>query len=518
MKTVSICYNTDSTGDRAVASQVAMTLSAMGFEVFLPEAGEYRRRIAAVKGCDALVLVYSGKANEAEEVLSDIDLAFSHRKPIVPFIVESVEMNDELRYYLSRKHFLVADNDWAAKLEDLAASVCDLTGEERLKKKLATLTIHPDDDVRFYANGEYITTIGKEQELRHPLACGVWNLRFGSVETKFFAVEYEAFELSADAALRPLIGPLRSEAEAMSAHNLALAMLGYTRALQPENGITRLIKEADGHITGIGYVNRYGRLLNGEPFDDGWSFEPNGLAAVLTDGRWGVINRDGDWILPPAVEGEVYLYDNKIKVRHGSCRGLFGVDGRELLPVAYRRVETEPAGYGFSATMSASDEGWGYYNDEGTMILPHEFDYIRIWRDCRAVYAVKGSAEALYTLDGEEIIESTDMQFLGEAEGTCIVRQGQLYGYFDVAQRRFIVEPRFAAAEPFSQDLAAVESEGKVGIIDRHGEWFAPPVYDGPLSAATCRRSASDSTITLRLGGEPVEILNTPWLENEEWI
>ena len=71
--------------------------------------GAYAAQIVhAIKECSVLVLIFSKYVNESEHVGNEIDRAFNANKPIIPFVIENTEINEELDYYLSRKHWLVA--------------------------------------------------------------------------------------------------------------------------------------------------------------------------------------------------------------------------------------------------------------------------------------------------------------------------------------------------------------------------------------------------------------------------
>ena len=68
----------------------------------------------------------SKNANASEHVGNEIDRAFDSKKPIIPFVIEETEINEELEYYLSRKHWLEAYPDYKIKTEDLVTTVLRL--------------------------------------------------------------------------------------------------------------------------------------------------------------------------------------------------------------------------------------------------------------------------------------------------------------------------------------------------------------------------------------------------------
>ena len=76
-----------------------------------------RQIIHAIKDCEILILIFSSSANESQHVSNEIDQGFKANKPIIPFVIEESNVNDELDYYLSRKHWLVAYPDYKQKLK-----------------------------------------------------------------------------------------------------------------------------------------------------------------------------------------------------------------------------------------------------------------------------------------------------------------------------------------------------------------------------------------------------------------
>lgn len=75
--------------------------------------------VKAIRGCAAMILVYSKESNSSHQVANEIDKAFSCAKVIIPFIMDSTPMNDDFDYYLSRKHWLIAYPDYKEQLKPL---------------------------------------------------------------------------------------------------------------------------------------------------------------------------------------------------------------------------------------------------------------------------------------------------------------------------------------------------------------------------------------------------------------
>ncbi len=64
--------------------------------------------VRAINECRVVVLIFSGSANDSDQVQREVDQAFSKGKAVVPLRIEDVKPADELAYYLDTVHWLDA--------------------------------------------------------------------------------------------------------------------------------------------------------------------------------------------------------------------------------------------------------------------------------------------------------------------------------------------------------------------------------------------------------------------------
>ncbi|MBO5200822.1 MAG: toll/interleukin-1 receptor domain-containing protein [Clostridia bacterium] len=111
MKEVFISYTTR---DAAVAMKLLDFLEGNGYDCFIaprdvdpgkPYAAELVR---AIKECKAVLLVVSSATNESSHVLSEVNIIFNERKPMIPVIIEDFELAPEYLYYLNSFHNITA--------------------------------------------------------------------------------------------------------------------------------------------------------------------------------------------------------------------------------------------------------------------------------------------------------------------------------------------------------------------------------------------------------------------------
>jgi hypothetical protein len=100
---VFICHSAE---DRVVALAACAKLEASGIRCWIaprdPIAGiPYPRQLVdAIGAAKAVLLIFSGKANESAHVLRELGEAADRNKPVIPFRTENVLPTGDLKYYI----------------------------------------------------------------------------------------------------------------------------------------------------------------------------------------------------------------------------------------------------------------------------------------------------------------------------------------------------------------------------------------------------------------------------------
>ncbi len=102
--------------DRSIANAICAALEAKdsGIRCWIaprdvPGGSEYATEIVnAIDRCRAMVLVFSAWANNSKDVGSEVHLAFTKEKVIVPVRIENVRPEGAMEYRLSKTHWLEA--------------------------------------------------------------------------------------------------------------------------------------------------------------------------------------------------------------------------------------------------------------------------------------------------------------------------------------------------------------------------------------------------------------------------
>lgn len=152
-----------------------------------------KQLIHAIKNCQVFVLILSKESNVSEHVGNEVDCAFKASRPIIPFAIDDTQINEELDYYLSRKHWLVAYPDYKQKTSDLVLSVKRLLGSEVMepivhipeepaempkmasenkesgKKSYVTIHLKADKETRIFRDGIIAGVMAPQSTLKVPI-------------------------------------------------------------------------------------------------------------------------------------------------------------------------------------------------------------------------------------------------------------------------------------------------------------------------------------------------------------
>lgn len=97
----------------------------------IPVGSKYASVITrAIKECKAVVLVFSEQSAISPWVESEINIAFSNRKPIVPYKIDVVNLEsyDEFYLMLNNRHWIEAYPDFKTRFAEMVAVVSSLVG------------------------------------------------------------------------------------------------------------------------------------------------------------------------------------------------------------------------------------------------------------------------------------------------------------------------------------------------------------------------------------------------------
>lgn len=272
----------------------------------------------------------------------------------------------------------------------------------------------------------------------------------------------------------------------------------------PEEGLTGAMR--DGKTA---YLNNDGRMVLLPKLHSG-AFS-NGYAPARTNGKWGFINREQQWVIEAEYDavtewqagfaavkqnGKWGLVDSRGVIvqacqfqqvnflspglaacfpAHGTTDAfqVYGADGAAILPAAARQV-------GHNAGLlwvSSSSSGLGYIGPTGNFRIEPAYDAALPFKNGFG-QVEKGGRHFFVNTLGQKFPAEQTFEAIGPfgGNGLAPVQQEGKWGFLG-ENGKMVIEPQFQAATPFSEELAAVETPSGWGYINAAGEFVLPPRY-----------------------------------------
>ena len=177
------------------------------------------------------------------------------------------------------------------------------------------------------------------------------------------------------------------------------------------------------------------------PFSIGgcWNFS-EGLAAVMKKDKWGYIDREGYFAIPP-----------QFTDADGFSEGLAAVE---------------------------KNNKYGYIGKSGAFAITPRFDAANDFREGVATVFV-GEKHHIIDKQGNTLATLADNITNVEpfSDGLAPIEIDWKYGYIN-HEGKVVIPPRFDFAGPFVDGLAIVETNDKWGLIDKGGNYVVPAQYD----------------------------------------
>lgn len=145
----------------------------------IPVGAKYASVIThAIRECKVVVLVFSEFSALSPWVESEVNLAFSNRKSIIPYKIDRSSLGDYEEFYLmlNNRHWIEAYPDYRTRFAELVSVVANFVG---VVPRPAAAPLRP----RTYAVGDYYNENGKEGIVfevdtmgRHGKIMALWDL------------------------------------------------------------------------------------------------------------------------------------------------------------------------------------------------------------------------------------------------------------------------------------------------------------------------------------------------------
>ena len=260
---------------------------------------------------------------------------------------------------------------------------------------------------------------------------------------------------------------------------LSISMIADAQGKIAENG-----KELHPYAVRTAEGQRYGYIFpqNGvwsipPSYEQAFPFAENGLAKVMKDGKFGVINTKGEFVVNPVYQMISPFQDGMAMVQTEEDWGFVNEQGGfASMPaeVASSQLFSE----GFAGI--EIDGYWGFLNQQGQVAIAPKFD--SVYEFAAGLAAVVKQEKWGYVNKAGNLVMEPELDTKPVFYGgyAAAVRDGK-WGYVSPAGS-WAVNPRFESALGFFGGLAAVKEQGKWGFIDSSGTMVIEPQFDGAAS------------------------------------
>ncbi len=242
--------------------------------------------------------------------------------------------------------------------------------------------------------------------------------------------------------------------------------------IAPRFGFARTFSE------GLAPVNEGGAPIDFEPYSSFLKFLK--LTAV-TGGKWGFINKKGQWAIPPAFDDARCFRNGLATVNVGGKHGRYSpfvlggqwgaIDksGNTILETKFSfplmfREGLAPSNEGGKQNAWGLVVGgkWGFVDTKGKIVIRPRFEMTLGFSEGLAAVNVGGHYE-------EKRSPSMDVPFHSF--------EGGKWGFID-SRGEFVIAPEMDKARPFSEGLAAVKVEDQWGYVDPSGQFVIAPEFE----------------------------------------
>lgn len=137
------------------------------------------------------------------------------------------------------------------------------------------------------------------------------------------------------------------------------------------------------------YMKQSGEMVTPFMFDNVSPFQDNGYARVGVDGKEGVINLQGEWVVEPKYDHIDYriqhfpeIDQTLVRVTSQKKDGIINIRGEELIPCKYDSLWGWEDSEGYIP--ARKDGKWGFITLEDKIAIPFEYDHANEFTDGKA--------------------------------------------------------------------------------------------------------------------------------------
>jgi hypothetical protein len=230
----------------------------------------------------------------------------------------------------------------------------------------------------------------------------------------------------------------------------------------------------------LGYIDRSGKIIIEPKFEGAGNFS-EGLATVKIGEKFGYIDRSGKIIIEPKFEGAENFSEGLATVKIGEKFGYIDRSGKIIIEPKFEGAENFSKGL---ATVKIGGKE-GCIDKAGKLVIPARFDGIGVFQngsagvwidDVTGVVDRSGKFTA-HPTSSNSVATAPITTASSNSDELISFERNNRSGYMD-RKGKVIIRPKFDRVGEFSEGLAWVIIDKKLGYIDKTGKIKIPLQFD----------------------------------------
>ncbi|ARK32297.1 WG repeat-containing protein [Halalkalibacter krulwichiae] len=231
-----------------------------------------------------------------------------------------------------------------------------------------------------------------------------------------------------------------------------------------------------------GYINNQGQFVLPPQFEEADDFQENGMAIARLNGKVGLINDTGQFVIEPQYNSMLPFTENRAIVTDDEGFSVINEQGQVLTKKTYGLINPYQEGRAIFAETRDDQFLYGYLDEDGNEHIPLQFELAYDFSDGKALVKIKENEFALINRDGHIVQSYPYASMMSYSEGLIAFAKTYQdnWGYVD-EQGTVMIEPQFTYALPFQNERAIVNAaegiDNQYGLINRDASYILPPTY-----------------------------------------
>lgn len=276
----------------------------------------------------------------------------------------------------------------------------------------------------------------------------------------------------------------------------------------------------DNHLN-FGFINKKGELIIGnlEPsiadIEMSYIFSDDRFITICVNDKWGVIDRNGNEIIPCEYEYSISYYEDRAIVEKDDQFACFDELGNIIIELGkYDDIDY----FNEERSIVENDGKYGIIDKMGNLITPIEYDDIKSFRDGIAIVE-KDEKYGIIDKNGNIIVPIEYNEIASFEGNTTFAEKGGMYGYIN-KKGEIVGDFKYLEAYDFCEGLSIAFLEDGYVYLDENAEIAIPYKYDDASEFKNGIASViyNGEEIFINKKGEKVDLpktYNTVYIDND---